>query len=96
MNWLNRKEIPLPKEQCKIIIKHSDGELTGMWHPYNPNDYHPDTQPHEGYLGTVVIPIIDPIFLKYWKQKEIPTVGFHAWTQNNSEFIEYKIVTYEN
>jgi len=84
--WLNRKETPLPKESCVIWAKFENGHIhLCRWFPFDVNNYYPDTMPGEGYLGTARV--IDGRFTG---------IGFHAWTQNNSEFIEYKIVTYGN
>ena len=78
--WLNRKEVPLPKESCIIWIKSKDEIFLCRWFPYNPNDYF-GTQPHEGYMGCARV--IDGRYTG---------IGFNVWNQNNSEFVEYKLI----
>lgn len=93
--WLNRKEIPLPNKECKILFKHKDGIngiFEGIWYPYNPNNYYPDTMPAEGYLGTVRVVVDDPILKKYWRSNEPMLIGYHVWKQNDSEFLEYQLI----
>lgn len=77
----NRKSIPLPKHrQCKIAIVTTDGVRICNWFPFNPKNYTVDNMPAEGYLGTART-IDSPI-----------QIGFHAWQQNDSEFLFYKRV----
>ncbi len=98
--WIDRHITPLPNEECNITILTNEGEFEGIWEPFNKNNYEGTDLPSEGYLGTVYIPITDPLFLKYWERTrtalDIPTIGFHVWEQNNNEFQYYKIVTDAN
>ena len=82
--WSNRKEIPLPKESVLIWIRKTKKDEVNIflcrWYPYNPNDYF-GTKPHEGYMGCARV--IDGRYTG---------IGFNVWNQNNSEFIEYKLI----
>lgn len=96
--WTDRHITPLPQEECNITILTNEGEFTGMWEPFNKNNYEGTDLPSEGFLGTVYVPISDPLFLlAYWNKTkgplDIPTIGFHAWKDTNNEFQYYKIVT---
>lgn len=86
----NRHLNPLPTEKCTISILKNDFEKIGRvqkiynckWYPYKKENYehlHSDLQPSEGYLGTAVI-------------NTVHGIGFHAWEQNDSEFIYYQII----
>ena len=88
--WTDRHITPLPQEECQMTILTSEGEFTGVWKPVQLNR---TKEYGEGYLGTIKVPITDPLFLKYWKgrTKTDLTIGFHAWEQNNSEFQYYKL-----
>lgn len=94
--WFDRYITPLPQEECNITILTNEGEFTGMWEPFKEKDRDFDNDPEKGYLGTVYVPITDPLFLVYWNKikgpLDIPVIGFHAWEQNNNEFQYYKIV----
>jgi len=84
--WLNRHETPLPDEECVIQIKlqgdpkiHGYPEvLTGNWVPFNPGDYGVRAKLSEGYIGTF--------------RDNLTKLGFHAWQQNDSEFVEYRVI----
>lgn len=87
--FLNRHVVALPKEKATIDIVHSDitypkGEtvLRCEWEPFKEEDYVNRIYPAEGYLGTANT--VDPEFKT--------STGFHAWEQNNSEFVYYKII----
>ena len=75
----------LPNKECIINIIHKDidGEHEHLceWKPFNKSEYTSANMPGEGYLGTATV--IKPPF---------EGIGFHAWEQNNSQFIYYKII----
>ncbi len=83
--YLNRHLVPLPTKVCtiKIIVKDYSGEHATLceWKPFEAQIYNGSEFPADGYLGTA---------------KELQGVfsgiGHHAWEQNDSEFIYYKIV----
>lgn len=83
--YLNRHTDGLPKEKCliKIITNDIEGEHIFLceWIPFNESDYIGKVKPNEGFLGTATV--IDGKFTG---------IGFHAWDQNDSEFIWYQIV----
>lgn len=85
IGYLNRKCKGLPKEEVMIciIMEDIDGEHTYncSWHPFNESEYNENNMPAEGYLGTARV-----VSGKY------KGIGFHAWKQNNQEFIYYKIL----
>ena len=80
---LNRKETPLPTEPCTIRIKQGAHTFLCAWNPYkkenypNPHIFHPA----KGYLGTASV-----------IEKHFKGIGFHAWEQNEYEFIYYEII----
>lgn len=81
--WLNRHIDGIPDKVAiiKIITKDYSGEHqdTCKWTPFNKDDYNESNMPSPGYLGTarVLLGI---------------SIGFHAWEQNNSEFVYYKYI----
>lgn len=79
--YKNRHTEPLPNtpEIIKIITNDIEGEHIDIcqWEPHV-KDIYAGIQPGEGYLGTARI--IDK------------GIGFHAWQQNDNEFIYYKIL----
>ena len=83
--WYNRHLTALPNKECVINIIHKDidGEHEHLceWKPFNKSEYTSANMPGEGYLGTATV--IKPPF---------EGIGFHAWEQNNSQFIYYKII----
>ena len=86
--FINRKNTPLPEEKCIMEIIHYNapiGEevLLCEWEPYigeHATGRNVGRLPSTGYLGTAST--ID--------QKI--NIGFHAWQQNDSEFIYYKLI----
>lgn len=81
-DFLNRHLINLPDFKCTIKTIHNDvdGEHVYVckWKPFDKTQYNEANMPGDGYLGTATI-----IEGKY------SGIGFHAWKQNNSEFIYY-------
>lgn len=97
IGFKNRHTDGLPKEKVnmKVIINNVDGEhiMLCEWKPFNAKDFtgkkspakFGGTQyvdkPAKGYLGTVKV-----------IQEQFNGIGFHAWEQNNSEFVYYSII----
>jgi hypothetical protein len=85
VDYLNRKNTPLPKKECIIKLKRddADGEKVYVckWKPFFPHNYTEENMPAEGYLGTASV-----------IQGRYEGIGFHAWEQNESEFIYYSII----
>ena len=83
--FLNRHEKAMPKKNTvvKIVTKDIDGEhiYTCEWRPFNKVNYLVENMPSKGYLGTAKV-----------IEGEFSGIGFHAWKQNNSEFVLYSIV----
>jgi hypothetical protein len=81
--YKNRHVDGLPKEKTVMTVIHSDtdGEHSYVceWTPFNKESYKEWNIPSEGYLGTVQV-----------IEGRFKGIGFHAWEQNNSEFIYYK------
>lgn len=81
----NRHIEGLPKENCIIKIIYNDFqgdcEMLCEWKPFNKSDYTKEDMPSNGYLGTAR-KIVKPF----------KGIGFHAWEQNNSEFVYYSIM----
>jgi len=76
----NRHIDGLPKEKVNIIIFKYNKETLCEWRLFDKTKYSENNISFEGFLGTAVI-IYDEGF----------GGGFHAWTQNNSGFVYYKI-----
>jgi hypothetical protein len=78
--YKNRHTEPLPntKEIIKIITNDISGEHIDIceWHPHIKNE-NETNKPGKGYLGTA---------------RTFTGIGFHAWQQNDSEFVYYKIL----
>ena len=83
--FVNRHTEGLPDKKCLIMVvtKGFSGEHISLceWKPFDKSQYTETTIPAEGYLGTATT--IDG---------EYKGIGFHAWEQNNSEFVWYKPV----
>jgi hypothetical protein len=83
--FINRHTNGLPDHKCaiRIIVSDVSGEDIFLceWNPFDKSQYSETDMPSEGYLGTARV-----IFGRY------SGIGHHAWEQNNSEFIWYKIV----
>lgn len=80
--YLNRKEIPLPLEECRIQIIQNETIYNCDWKPFNLNDYkEKEDIPSAGYLGSAKV-ISGPY----------RGIGFNVWDQNDSEFIYYKLL----
>jgi hypothetical protein len=81
--FINRHLVGVPEQICDIVINYidTDGEhkVLCKWFPFNTKEYTANNKPGVGYLGTAL-------------RIAEPQIGFHAWEQNNSEFIYYKLV----
>lgn len=79
--WLNRHIDGLPKEGClmEIIVNdYNKFQSLCTWTPFNRKEYDSINMPAKGYLGTC----------RDLKDR----VGFHAWEQNDSEFVYYRLL----
>lgn len=83
--YFNRHLDPLPNKslEIEIITKDITGEFNYicLWQPFRKEFYSEKNLPGKGYLGTAKI--VEGMF---------KGIGFHAWEQNDSEFIYYKII----
>lgn len=83
--FLNRYLTKLPDHKCniKVIVKDYNCEYIHLceWKPFDKSQYTGSKLPSKGYLGTATV-----IEGKYIG------IGFHAWEQNNSEFVYYQLV----
>lgn len=83
--FLNRHTNGLPNKttKIKVVIKDFDGEhiYLCVWKPFDKNQYLKYNMPTDGYLGTAKV-----IEGKY------AGIGFHAWEQNNYEFVWYAVI----
>lgn len=81
----NRHITALPNKitDITIVINDVSGEhlVRCKWHPFNKSKYSNECMPSDGYLGTA-----RGVNLMF------NGLGFHAWEQNNSEFIYYSII----
>lgn len=81
----NRHTDGLPEKSfpMRVVTRDFGGEYIFLceWKPFDSNNYSEDNMPADGYLGTASI-----IEGKY------QGIGFHAWEQNNSEFVYYALV----
>lgn len=80
--YANRNIVGVPKEKCviRVIVPDYDGEHLYIceWIPYNGLD-----AVFDGYLGTAKVIL-----------GEYKGIGFHAWDQNNNEFVYYQTLTF--
>jgi hypothetical protein len=83
--WVNRNTNGLPTEPTtmKVITKDVDGERVYLckWNPFDKSQYRDIHMPGKGYLGTAKV-----------IEGRYKGIGFHAWAQNNSEFVWYDVV----
>ncbi len=81
--FLNRHKEALPSVKCamKIVTNDIDGEHIYLcqWNPYNEAEW-VAAYNKWGYLGTCKV-----------IEGKFAGIGFHAWEQNNSEFIYYSV-----
>jgi len=75
--------LPTEKVNMKVVTNDVDGEhiMLCEWKPFNKQEYNSENMPANGYLGTVKV-----------IEGQFNGIGFHAWEQNNSEFIYYSVV----
>lgn len=79
--FIDRRIEGLPKNPCVVeIITHDGNQYQCVWKPFNESEVK-DPKPYEGYLGTAEV-----------ITGEYKGIGFHAWAQNVSEFVYYKVV----
>ena len=73
-------KIPDEKVTMKVVVNDAEGEhiMLCEWNPFNEENSH---RPYDGYLGTAKV-----------IAGSFKGIGFHAWKQNNSEFIYYSLV----
>ncbi len=82
-NFKSRLIYPLPNKRTSIEVymEYEDKYYFCDWNPYDEKKYDKGYKPGEGYLGTARI-----------TKGKLKGIGFHAWHQNNSEFIYYRIL----
>jgi len=75
--------LPTKKVNMKVVTNDVDGEhiMLCQWKPFNREEYSASNMPADGYLGTVKV-----------IEEQFNGIGFHAWEQNNSEFVYYSVV----
>lgn len=85
--------LPLTKTNIHILIKHVEGDSTELseWKPFDPSEYTGEiitridsmtsyiNMPAKGYQGTAKL-----------LEGKFKGIGYHAWEQNNSEFVYWK------
>lgn len=76
--FLNRHKNPLPNEKCIIKIFHEGIVFITEWEPRDS-----DSTADKGYLGTARV-----------ISGEFKGIGFHAWEQNDHEFLYYNKIKY--
>jgi len=81
--YVNRHKAGLPVEEKIIVVLHKEGNIEEqricLWKPFDPRLYTPEDTPAEGYLGTAKV-----------MDDSHKGIGFHAWSQNDSEFVFYR------
>lgn len=84
-SFVNRHADGLPDKTItmRVIIKDVDGEHIYLceWKPFDKSRYSKENMPANGYLGTAKV-----------IEGRYTGIGFHAWKQNNSEFVWYAVV----
>lgn len=75
----------MPDNVCKMEIVVTelgkDRKVKVEWHPFEKANYNEGKMPSTGYLGTA-----------YETTERGIKIGYHAWRQNDSEFIYFKII----
>ena len=83
--FVNKHTNKLPDKitTMRVVTKDVYGEHIYLceWKPFDKSQYSKENMPADGYLGTVKV-----IKGRY------TGIGFHAWEQNNSEFVWFAIV----
>jgi len=83
--YKNRNIDGMPDQACLMNVIHEDhdGEIVFKckWHPFDRQQHTKDNIPENGYFGTAVV-----------IEGRLKGIGFHAWDQNNSEFIWYSLI----
>ena len=83
--FVNRHTNGLPYKTTimRVVTKDVDGEHIYLckWKPFDKSQYSKEKVPVDGYLGTVEV-----------IEGRFSGIGFHAWEQNNSEFVWYAVV----
>jgi hypothetical protein len=83
--FVNRNTNGLPDKTTtmRVVTKDVDGEHIYLceWKPFDKSQYSKENMPADGYLGTVKV-----------IEGRYTGIGFHAWEQNNSEFVWYAVV----
>lgn len=84
--FVNRHTSGLPDKKCTMTVCTEDvsGKHNYLceWTPFDKSQYNEVNMPSEGYLGTAEV-----------IEGEYKGIGFHAWMQNNSEFVYYQLAT---
>ena len=78
--FVNRHTHGLPDKITTLRIVDGENVYLCEWKPFDKNHYSKENMPAEGYLGTAEV--IEGGF---------KGIGFHAWEQNNSEFVWYTV-----
>lgn len=82
--FINRHREGMPEEKCsiKILVDEQGKEVSYscQWFPFVRADYSEDDMPPNGYLGTAKV-----------TAGKYSGIAFHAWSENNSEFIWYSL-----
>jgi hypothetical protein len=83
--FVNRHTNKLPDKitTMRVVTKDVDGEHIYLceWKPFDKSQYLKENMSADGYLGTLKV-----------IEGRYTGIGFHAWEQNNSEFIWYAVV----
>jgi hypothetical protein len=83
--FVNRNTNGLPDKTTtmRVVTKDVDGEHIYLceWKPFDKSQYSKENMRGDGYLGTVKV-----------IEGRYTGIGFHAWEQNNSEFVWYAVV----
>lgn len=83
--FINRHTHGIPDKptKMKVVIKDFVGEqvLLCEWKPFDKSQYTKEDMPPDSFLGTATV--IDDLF---------NGISFHAWDENNSEFVYYVII----
>ena len=83
--FINRHINGLPDYKCtmRVVTNDVDGEHIYLceWKPFDKSQYTQINMPVKGYLGTASV-----------IEGSYKGIGFHAWEQNNNEFIWYAVI----
>lgn len=79
--FANRHTDGLPDQKCTMNVVVDGNIHLCHWHPFDKRLCAETDMPGDGYVGTAIV-----------AEGRYKGIGFHAWSQNNDEFVWYAVV----